>query len=216
VNGASGPGPRVEAFVDWTIRWGKWLWIATLVLAIPATWRTADLYSHLRTELEQLLPRSAPSVVAIDELKRRLPGLQHLGVVVDTVTGDNVPAADRFLDDLAVRIRGYPPGLVKVARVGDAMERAFLEDHAPLYMDLADLETIAQRRARRAPCSTKTPPRLRSTSTTSRRGTTTAEARRAASRTTASPAARSIRRCFSSSSASSTRAAARRRRSSTA
>ena len=39
MNGASGPGPRVEAFVDWTIRWGKWLWIATLVLAIPATWR---------------------------------------------------------------------------------------------------------------------------------------------------------------------------------
>jgi len=145
VIGASGPGPRVEAFVDWTIRWGKWLWIATLVLAVPATWRTANLYAHLRTELEQLLPRSAPSVVAIDELKRRLPGLQHLGVVVDTVTSDNVPAAERFLDDLALRIRGYPPGLVKVARTGDAIERAFLEDHAPLYMDLGDLETIAQR-----------------------------------------------------------------------
>jgi predicted exporter len=142
VNGAGGPGPRVDAFVDWTIRWGKWLWIAALVLAVPATWRTANLYGHLHTELEQLLPRSAPSVV---ELKRRLPGLQHLGVVVDTVTGDNVPAADRFLDDLAVRIRGYPPGLVKVVRTGDAKERAFLEDHAPLYMDLADLETIAKR-----------------------------------------------------------------------
>jgi predicted RND superfamily exporter protein len=146
MNGASGPSPRVASFVDWTIRWGRWLWIAALVLAVPATWRAANLYAHLRTELEELLPRSAPSVVAIEELKRRLPGLQHLGVVVDTGTDDaNVPAAERFLDDLAARIRGYPPGLVKVVRTGDATERAFFEDHAPLYMDLADLEAIARR-----------------------------------------------------------------------
>src|SRR5580700_10500770 len=137
MNGASGPSPRVASFVDWTIRWGRWLWIAALVLAIPATWRTAHLYAHLRTELEELLPRSAPSVVAIDELKRRLPGLQHLGVVVDTGPGNDIPAAERFLDDLAARIRKYPPDLVKVVRTGDAAERAFFEDHAPLYMDVA-------------------------------------------------------------------------------
>jgi predicted RND superfamily exporter protein len=141
----AGPSPPVVSYVDWTIRWGKWIWLAALVLAIPATWRTAILYTHLRTELEELLPRSAPSVVAIDELKRRLPGLQHLGVVVDTGTDANVPAAGRFLDDLAARIRHYPAGLVKVVRTGDATERAFIEDHAPLYMDLADLETIARR-----------------------------------------------------------------------
>jgi predicted RND superfamily exporter protein len=144
VNGGEG-STRSAAFVDWTIRWGKWLWIAALVLAVPATWRTATLYAHLRTELEQLLPRAAPSVVAIDELKRRLPGLQHLGVVVDTGTEDDVPAAERFLDDLAARIRAYPRGLVRAVRTGDAEERAFLEDHAPLYMDVADLESVARR-----------------------------------------------------------------------
>ena len=103
------PGPRSRAFVGWTLRWGKWLWAAALVLAVPATWRTAELYAHLRSEIEQLLPRSAPSVLAIDELRARLPGLQHLGVVVDTGTAANVPAAERFLDDLAERIRAYPP-----------------------------------------------------------------------------------------------------------
>jgi uncharacterized protein len=145
VSSASGPGPRVASFVDWTIRWGKWLWIAALVLAVPATWRAASLYAHLRTELEELLPRSAPSVVAIGERKSRLPGLQHLGVVVDAGTDANIPAAERFLDDLAARIRHYPPGLAKVVRTGDAEERGFFEEHAPLYMDLADLETIARR-----------------------------------------------------------------------
>ncbi len=139
------PGPRTRTFVDWTLRWGKWLWVGALVLALPATLRTAVLYTHLRSELEQLLPRSAASVVAIDELRRRLPGLQHLGVVLDTGTEANVPAAERFLDDLATRVRAYPPGLVKLVRTGDSVEQAFLEDHAPVYMDLADLETLRDR-----------------------------------------------------------------------
>src|SRR5882672_412886 len=139
------PGPRSRAFVAWTLRWGKWLWVGALVLDLPATWRTVELYAHLRSEIEELLPRSAPSVLAIDELRARLPGLQHLGVIIDTSTADNLPAAERFLDDLAVRIRSYPPELVKSVRTGEEAERKFIEDHAPLYMDQPDLETVRTR-----------------------------------------------------------------------
>jgi uncharacterized protein len=139
------PGPRARAFVAWTMRWGTWLWLAALLLAIPSTWKTAHLYMHLRSELEQLLPRSAPSVVAIDELRARLPGLQHLGVVVDCGTAANLPAAERFMDDLAARVRTYPPELVSAVRTGDGVERKFLEDHAPLYMDVADLQDVQRR-----------------------------------------------------------------------
>ncbi len=139
------PGPRSRAFVGWTLRWGKWLWIAALVVAVPALWRTAELYAHLRSEIEELLPRSAPSVLAIDELRARLPGLQHLGVIVDTGTPANVAAAERFLDDLAARIDRYPPQLVKSVRTGEVAERKFIEDHAPLYMDLPDLQTVRDR-----------------------------------------------------------------------
>ncbi|HEY5147086.1 MAG TPA: MMPL family transporter, partial [Polyangiaceae bacterium] len=144
--GASGlPGPRSHAFVAWVLRWGTWLWIGALVLAVPATWRTAQLYAHLRSEIEQLLPRSAPSVLAIDELRARLPGLQHLGVVVDANTDADLPAAERLLDDLAARVRAYPPELAQAVRTGDAAERKFVEDHAPLYMDLPDLEDVRRR-----------------------------------------------------------------------
>ena len=129
----------------WTLRWGGWLWALALALAVPATWRTAGLYAHLRSELEQLLPRSAPSVIAIDELRTRMAGLQHLGVVVDTGSAANLHAGERLLDDLAARVRAYPPGMVRAARTGDATERRFLEDHAPLYMDLGDLETVRTR-----------------------------------------------------------------------
>ncbi|MGH7269975.1 MAG: MMPL family transporter, partial [Polyangiaceae bacterium] len=98
-----------------------------------------------RSELEQLLPSTAPSVVAIDELRRRLPGLQHLGVVIDAGDAAHLPAAEALLDELATRVRAYPPGLVKSVRTGDSVEQAFLEDHAPLYMSLADLRTIRDR-----------------------------------------------------------------------
>jgi predicted RND superfamily exporter protein len=119
--------------------------MAALLLAVPATWRTIDLYAHLRTELEELLPRDAPSVRAIAELRQRVAGIQHLGVVVDTGTADNLPAAERLIDDLAQRVRAYPTDLVRDVRTGSATERRFLEEHAPLYMRLEDLRVIRDR-----------------------------------------------------------------------
>jgi predicted RND superfamily exporter protein len=145
VKAARPTGARAGRFVDWTLRWGAWLWAAAIVVAIPATWRTASLYVHLRSELEQLLPGTAPSVVALGELRARMPGLQHLGVVVDSGTAGDLPAANRLIDDLAARIRAYPPDLVRTVRTGDAGERRFVEDHAPLYMNVEDLEAVRDR-----------------------------------------------------------------------
>ncbi|WP_394822565.1 RND family transporter [Pendulispora albinea] len=119
--------------------------MGALLLAIPAVWRTANMYMHLRSELEELLPRQAPSVVAIDELRKRMPGLQFLGVLVDTGNAENLPAGEKLLDDLAARVRQYPPELVREVRLGQSEEKSFLEKNIALYTDLADLKTIRQR-----------------------------------------------------------------------
>lgn len=137
--------PWARRFVAFTVRRGAILWALALALAIPATMRTVQLYAHLDTNIEALLPSDAPSVRAIDELRARLRGIQHLGVLVDVGDAKNLPAGERFLDDLAARIRTYPPELVRSVRVGQAEERAFLEAHAPLYLDLEDLRTIRAR-----------------------------------------------------------------------
>src|SRR5580704_7809529 len=89
-----GPGPRTRAYVAWTLKHGWLLWAIALALAIPATWRTVWLYGHLKSELEELLPRESPSVRALDELRARLPGMQYLVVVVDTATPEGVPAGE--------------------------------------------------------------------------------------------------------------------------
>jgi hypothetical protein len=132
-------------YVRWVLAHGRTIWIAALLLALPATWRTVTMYAHLRSELEQLLPRDAKSVRAIDELRARMPGLQYLGVIVDTARGEHVPAGEKFLDDVAARVRAYPPELVRGVRLGNLEEKSFLEKNAALYMDLEDLQKVRAR-----------------------------------------------------------------------
>ena len=119
-----------------------------MLAAIPATWRTAGLYANLHTEMEELLPPNAESVRAVDELRRRMPGLQFLGVLVDvggSAPPERIAAAERFIDDLAARVRTYPSAMVGGVRVGFAAESAFIEKHAALLLDRADLQTIRER-----------------------------------------------------------------------
>ena len=139
------PSPWAKTFGTWAIRYGHILWIVAVAFAVPAAWRTIDLYAHLRSELEELLPGDSLSVKAIGELRERVAGIQHLGVLVDAETAENIPAAERMLDNLASRVRGYPPDLVRDVRTGTGLERRFLEEHAPLYMDLDDLRALRAR-----------------------------------------------------------------------
>ncbi len=135
----------MRAFVAWTVRWGVWLWVVALALAVPATMRTVSLYAHLRSELEELLPRNAPSVRALDELRSRVAGAQYLGVVVEAKDAKDLAGAERLLDDLAARVRAYGPTMVREVRTGGQAERAFLERHAALYVGLDDLTEVRKR-----------------------------------------------------------------------
>jgi uncharacterized protein len=139
------PGLLTRRFVAWTLRHGAVLWLLALLVAVPAAWRTATLYGHLRSDVEELLPRNAPSVVAIEELRRRMAGLQYLGVIVDVGSPDHLAAGERFLEDLAARVRRYPKNEVSDVRTGFAAERAFVENHAGSLIALDDLKTIRER-----------------------------------------------------------------------
>jgi predicted RND superfamily exporter protein len=142
---AHSASPRVRAFVSWTLRYGRWLWAIALLAGIPATAATVRMYVHLRSEVEQLLPRDAPSVRALDEMRARSPGLEFLGVVVEVSDAASLPKAERFLDDLAARVREYPSQMVRDVRTTNAQEKDFLERHAALYVDASDLKEIRRR-----------------------------------------------------------------------
>ena len=125
--------------------------VFAIVIAITAVagTRMVMTYAGLRSNLEDLLPESAPSVASVDAARERLPGLRHLGIVVDTGSPENVPAARRFLDDLAAKIRAYPPGLVTAVRADVTAERRFAETYALQMMDPEDVKTLREAVERR-------------------------------------------------------------------
>jgi predicted RND superfamily exporter protein len=133
--------------VAWTLRHGRLLWLLAALVAVPAAWRTASLYRNLRSDVEELLPRDAPSVLGIQELRARMAGLQYLGVVVevDARAGGSIAAGERLLDALAARVRAYPPDLVSAVRVGFRTEHQFIEKHGSMLLRLDDLQTIRRR-----------------------------------------------------------------------
>jgi len=149
---AAAPSDRVRRYAAWSVRNGWWLWLVAVLLAVPAALRTVQLYANLKSDVEELLPRNAPSVAAIDELRARMPGVRYLGVIVDVGKPENLAAGERLLDDLAARVRKYPKDLVNSVRTGVQVENEFLKKNAPLYIDLADLklakERIAEQRDR--------------------------------------------------------------------
>lgn len=117
------------------------LLLAAAVFVLTAA-RTGLTYSDLRSDLEQLLPENAPSVQALSTLRARLPGVRHLGVVVDTGEAKNTAAANRFVDDLARRIEAYPKDLVGAVRVDVKGERAFAETYALQLVEPADIAEL--------------------------------------------------------------------------
>lgn len=113
-------------------------------LAVVAGYRTVRTYMDLRSDLEELLPTSAPSVRALTTLRSRMPGLRHLGIVIDTGGPQNVPAANRLVDDLAKRIRGYPEELVGAVRGDVKAERRFAETYVLQLMDPSDVKKLRE------------------------------------------------------------------------
>jgi uncharacterized protein len=133
-----------EKFVKILLARSKWVLFAALVLGIVGGVRTALTYANLRSDLEELLPRTAPSVAALDVARRRLPGLRHLGVVVDTGGPENAEAALRFLADLERRVVDYPEQLVSAVRSGVAEERRFVETYALQFIEPNDVRRLRE------------------------------------------------------------------------
>jgi len=126
-------------FVGFLVRHARAVLLCGCVLAALASVRAVLTYANLRSDLEELLPANAPSVRALAEARRRLPGLRHLGVVVDTGGRENADAALRFLSELEARVTKYPQGIVANVRTGVAAERRFVETRALALMEPADV-----------------------------------------------------------------------------
>jgi uncharacterized protein len=109
------------------------------VLSAAGAFYSLQLYKNLRTDLEELLPESAPSVLDLKKGSNRFSGMNHLEVVIES--GDS-QAAEGFQIAVAERLRKLSPEIVAAVKVDIREERLFFKKYRPYFVELSDWDSI--------------------------------------------------------------------------
>ncbi|BDG10365.1 efflux RND transporter permease subunit [Anaeromyxobacter paludicola] len=141
-----GGGPATETWSDrlvaFLVRWRKPILVLAAALTVAGGWYTRQLYGDLRSSVEELLPESAPSVVAARTLGPKLHTVTHLSIVFEGKDGD---ALERLADDVVARLRQLPKGMVDSVEYRTDAQSEFMHRFGPLYLHLDDLREIQRR-----------------------------------------------------------------------
>lgn len=101
---------------------------------------------QIKTDFVELLPEGYRSVEDINRITERIGGIGNLTIVIET---ENLPAAQKFADELAKKIRSeLPEGYIRYIEYRIDNEKRFYEDNKYLYAELEDLEEIQSRLSR--------------------------------------------------------------------
>jgi len=109
------------------------------ILALVGGFYSVRLFSNLRTDLEELLPTQARSVLDLGEVRSRLQSTSSLAILLLSEQPAN---SKRFVDDLAGEISRLPPGVSAGVEYRIDEELKFFEQRKSLFIDLSDLESI--------------------------------------------------------------------------
>lgn len=130
-----------QALVPWLIRRRHGVLVAAALLGLVGTCFSVLLYSDLRSEVEELLPSDAPSVVAARRWGPKLHDVTLLSLVLE---GQDPQALQRFAEALAARLKVLPPDELGAVEYRTDADVAFLKRFGLLYVDAADLRTVLE------------------------------------------------------------------------
>ena len=119
--------------------------ISSLVLGLTCLPFAVRLYANLRSQLEEMLPRTAPSIVGLDALHARLGETMQFNILV---SGAPLDSMHRLLDRLAEESWKLPnPPRFVDHRTGEVHD--FFEPRKALFIEIEDLREIEKRVAAR-------------------------------------------------------------------
>jgi len=128
--------------IPWLVRHRRGVLLGALLLTLVSSVFAAKLYGNLRSDLEELLPETAPSVLAAKNVGPKLHPVRSLFLVLE---GSDPQGMQRFADDLAARLRALGPDVVQdVSYRTDDQER-FLQRFGAFYLSEADLHLVLDR-----------------------------------------------------------------------
>ncbi len=131
-----------RALTGWLVRRRRAVLAVAAVASLVSAGFAVRLYANLRSGFEELLPDTAPSVVAARTIGPRLHTVTHLSVVLQGPDGD---ALDRLADDLAPRLRALPPSIVESVEYRTDADEAFLRRYGGLYLARGELEELERK-----------------------------------------------------------------------
>jgi predicted RND superfamily exporter protein len=121
------------------IRYAGWITIIGFGLGAIGAYFSVQLYKNLRTDIEELLPTTARSVMDLNEVTSRLESIENMAVIVLS----NKPKESRqFVDAFARELAKAPRDRVAGIEYKIDRELEFFRSRRPLYMELSDLEAI--------------------------------------------------------------------------
>jgi len=116
--------------------------IITLVgalLGLLGAYYSVQLYKNLRTDIEELLPTTARSVIDLGEVETRLESIENMSLIF---LSEKPEKSQLFVDALAAELRKAPRDRIAGVEYKIDRELEFFRLRRPLYMDVADLERI--------------------------------------------------------------------------
>ncbi len=111
----------------------------TSILGAAGGYFSVHLFSNLRTDLEELLPTQARSVLDLNEVRSRLETTNNLAILM---ISDKPDASKRFVDALAGEIEKLPREVCAGVEYRIDKEIEFFAKRKSLFIDLKDLEMI--------------------------------------------------------------------------
>jgi hypothetical protein len=121
------------------IQHAGWVAILGVLLGVVGGHYSVQLYKNLKTDIEELLPTTARSVIDLGEVTRRLESIDNLAIVV---LSDKPEESRQFVDAVVGELSKAPRTQIAGIEYKIDRELKFFNDRRPLYMDLTDLQKV--------------------------------------------------------------------------
>jgi len=130
----------VGGYTDFLVRYHLPILAVATLLTVLAGFSASRF--TIKTDFAELLPQDEPSIKDLEKAKQRKGGLSSMFVAV---TGKDIEANRRLIDDLVARYKQMPEDYIYDLKYDINQEKTFYEEHKHLYADITDLEEIYRR-----------------------------------------------------------------------
>lgn len=120
-------------------RWAGLISLLGFLSSVVGGYYSVQLYKNLRTDVEELLPTTARSIIDLNQVTSRLAAYESMVVLVFS---KDIEGSRRFVNDLAKRLEVVPKTVIASVEHKIDKEIAFFKQRRSLFIELEDLILI--------------------------------------------------------------------------